>query len=387
MAIADDILDRFIRHATFIERLKTQQVREIVALFNDEVIPLLIKRIRRVGTSAKAVKRLKTERTRYRKIIKRGNKIIKRRLKSNLREVALMEGEFSATAMSKEMPFQFNFVVPAAPILEQIVTKTKIRGKLLNDFFNELGTKLESQVSSRINVGLVEGQSIDDITRAIRGTAKTGFRNGILEGTRREVAAVVRTAVNHTVTQAREETYKANDDVIKEVRYVATLDSKTTVICAGLDGEVFPIGEGPRPPQHFQCRSTTTAVVKSFKELGFDNLKELPPKTRAAAPIGQREIKELRRAGATKAEIRTMQRSLNGQVPATETYGTWLKRQPGDTQNKVLGPTRAKLFREGKVKINRFTNDNNRPLNLNEIRELEGLTERDIKVVRTRSKK
>jgi SPP1 gp7 family putative phage head morphogenesis protein len=46
----------------------------------------------------------------------------------------------------------------------------------------------------------------------------------------------------------------------KKYRYVATLDSRTSSICAALDGREFEYGKGPMPPQHFNCRSTTVPI-------------------------------------------------------------------------------------------------------------------------------
>jgi hypothetical protein len=112
-----------------------------------------------------------------------------------------------------------------------------------------------------------------------------------------------------------------------------------------LDGTTYPVDQGPRPPAHHQCRSTTVPVVKSWKELGID-LKEAPPGTRA---------------------------SMNGQVPSKLTYPQWLKRQPAAIQREALGPTRAALFRSGRLTIDRFVDQRGRPLSLKQIRQREQL--------------
>jgi hypothetical protein len=116
-------------------------------------------------------------------------------------------------------------------------------------------------------------------------------------------------------------------------------------ICVGLDGQTFPVGEGERPPAHPQCRSTTTPILKSWKELGID-LKEAPEGTRA---------------------------SMNGQVPAKITYRDWIQNQPRAIQDQVLGRGKAQLMRSGQVPIDRFFDAKNRPLTLGQIRKLEGL--------------
>merc|ERR1712072_142690 len=92
------------------------------------------------------------------------------------------------------------------------------------------------------------------------------------------------------------------------------------------------------------CRCTVVPFIKSEKELG------LPP---------------------TK-QMRTTRASMNGQVPASQTYGEWLIEQPIDVQEKVLGVTKAKLFRDGKLKIGQFTNRKGKTLTLDQLREIEG---------------
>ena len=75
--------------------------------------------------------------------------------------------------------------------------------------------------------------------------------------------------------------YKANQEVTEEYRYVSTLDSRTSAVCRNLDGQVFKYNEGPTPPQHFGCRSTTVAVI-NYKKWGFSP----PPAGKRASADG-----------------------------------------------------------------------------------------------------
>jgi hypothetical protein len=80
-----------------------------------------------------------------------------------------------------------------------------------------------------------------------------------------------------------------------------------------------------------------TPILKSAKEVG---LKRIPETTRA---------------------------SMNGQVPGNITYQEWLKKQPISLQEDVLGKTKAKLFREGGLKLEKFSSANLKPLTLAEL--------------------
>jgi len=154
---------------------------------------------------------------------------------------------------------------------------------------------------------------------------------------------MVRTAINHTVTAAREIYYEQNDDIVKGVQWVSTLDGRTSAICRARDGEVYPQGKGPRPPAHIGCRSATVPVIKSLRELGLD-VDDVPESTRA---------------------------SMNGQVSGSETYQTWLKKQPAAFQDDVLGKTKGQLFRKGGVTLDRFVDRNGVELNLDDLQKTE----------------
>jgi SPP1 gp7 family putative phage head morphogenesis protein len=126
-----------------------------------------------------------------------------------------------------------------------------------------------------------------------------------------QVIALVRTSINQVANTASQQVYEANQDITKKYRYVATLDTRTSAICAALDGREFEYGKGPMPPQHFNCRSTTVPVIDPDI---------LPPSTTA-----------------TRA-------SKDGQVPINQSYGEWLAKQPRSVQAEALGPGKVGYF-------------------------------------------
>jgi uncharacterized protein with gpF-like domain len=128
---------------------------------------------------------------------------------------------------------------------------------------------------------------------------------------------------------------------VSQWQFLATLDGRTTVTCASLSGKTFKVGEGPQPPRHINCRSTSTPVVKSIWE---------------ALGLSEDEI-----------EVGT-QASMDGQISADINYSDWLRSKPAAFQDEVLGASRGKLFRDGKVSIDRFTNDKGKVYSLEELR-------------------
>lgn len=71
---------------------------------------------------------------------------------------------------------------------------------------------------------------------------------------------LIRTEMNHISNKA---TIAAYNDVgiVKKYQYLATLDNRTSDICAGLDGKIFNLSDAMEgvnlPPMHPYCRSTT----------------------------------------------------------------------------------------------------------------------------------
>ena len=72
--------------------------------------------------------------------------------------------------------------------------------------------------------------------------------------------------------------------------------------------------------------------------------------------------------GGFQAYRRQYFRDRVGGVPKSTTYSDWLKRRSVEFQDEVLGPTRAKLFRAGGLKIDKFTTEGGRTLTLDELR-------------------
>ncbi len=67
--------------------------------------------------------------------------------------------------------------------------------------------------------------------------------------------------------------------VVAAYQYSAILDSVTSEICAGLDGKIFPAGEQPIPPMHFNCRSLLIPITKyeewtADKKVGSKNIND-----------------------------------------------------------------------------------------------------------------
>lgn len=349
--VNEQLQDRMIRHLVYLTRLSNEEARKIIAAIESELIPDImaqitgsIERLRserilagQGGTiSPLQVQRLNALASNLSSLVETFNSKVRTALAERLLELAQREIQFESGILKNALPIDFDFTNPSPQQLRTIINAQPFDGRDMDQWFKSLGRQTRENIMRQIRAGMVEGESIDQIARRIRGRQAQNFTDGVLQTTRRNAAAIARSAVIHTSNQARQEFHRQNSDLIKAEQWVATLDVRTCTECMGLDGRSFDIGDGRRPPAHVGCRCIMVPVTKSWRELGID-LDEAPEGTRA---------------------------SMNGQVPEKMTFGEWLRRQPAAIQDEALGPTRGKLFRKGELKISAFTNRQGDTINL-----------------------
>jgi len=354
MAANQAILDATIRHAVFLEQLKSGEVAKF-GPFLKEIDRSIRERLTRTDLTDYTVARLERLLSEVDSLLLGIFNRYSDKLNLDLIDIANYEAEFEATSLTRAAPVgvSFDAAVPGAAAIRTAILGNPLSvrgadgGKLLKTFIDGFTTTERQRLTGAIRQGFFEGQTNFQIIKNIRGTKALQYNDGILATTNRNAGAVVRTAVQHVATQARMETLKENSDVVQAVEWVSTLDSKTTSQCRSLDKQRFELTEGPRPPIHINCRSTMVAVTR---------FSALFAKDATRASIGD--------GGAQ-------------QVRADLSYYDWLKQQPAAFQDRAIGPVRAKLFREGGLSIERFSelqlDRNFKPLTLDEMKALEPL--------------
>ena len=184
---------------------------------------------------------------------------------------------------------------------------------------------------------LAQGASMDRIA------AEIGRSQGIVETYKGRLVAIARTETQRVANTVALRTYGENTDVLSGVQWLATLDSRTCLVCAPLHNKVWRYdasGKLPadfRPaPLHPRCRCFASPLTKGWAELGF----AIPPQ----------------------------QRPLWSDEPAEDTsFDAWLRRAGEETQTEILGAERRRLWASGEVGLEGFS-DGRRVLNLGELR-------------------
>jgi len=298
---------------------------------------------------------------------------------TELLALAHREPEFTAGALRTVVPVQLpDLVTLTKAQAKELVGRLPIQGKTLSEWQRDVRANDLARIRSQITIGIVQDEAAPTIARRVVGSARTHGADGTTETTRRHVEGILATVIIAISSQTRSQFFEDNSPLFTEELYVATLDSRTTPICRSLDGKHFPVGEGPHPPLHWHCRSLRVAVInglplgerpmRTFTERQL--LREyaeragfVAPTTRAGLPYGSK--------GAFDRFARKRMRELTGRVPGRTSYKEFFSRQSAMFQDDVLGPTRGKLYRQGKLTLDKFVDARGNEIPLRDLVRLE----------------
>lgn len=347
--MASDPTGSFVRNLVTIRRLSNglaADVRQEVRALVDDLVATLVR------GDPTAVARQAYRRARVEAVLKKFREVaadrypeMRQRLEAALTRIGKQQAEWAAGTLDRS-------VGPVGAIdvrlqglgldrFRTIVRTEPFHGQLMREWFGRHEARTLALVSQQVRLGMVQNEPIGDIVRRIRGRSAGGgrFSGGVLATSTRDAEAIARTAVNYVSNRGHLEAYEANADVLQGVQFTATLDSRTTPICASYDGQVWAVDDPAKqvPPLHVNCRSALVPVV-DWKGLGVP---EPPEAARASA---------------------------SGQVKASTTYEDWFSRQSKAEQDRIIGPARADLFRRGEINFRDMIGRDNRILRLDELK-------------------
>ena len=344
------IPESFYRQSIDLNRYSNRISREIVTNYNDVILDLTYKlaTIDEVNNPA-TVARIRSMLAQFKESLENWSVEGTAYMTDQLQSLAVFQTEFVANELQKVLPrgaVNVNTVQVSEDFARSLIYTDPTRinvftlrtlesqvqrtfsltaakgsvitlpsGEVVEKAFRGIASTQADFISRQIRVGVTECESMAKIAKRLRGKLQFGSnqemtaRAQALAGgsgmklANNQVRTIVRTSVNQVQTMANQAVYSANQDVTKKYEYVATLDARTSAICGSLDGKTFKYGEGPMPPQHFNCRSTTVPIIDD------EDLRKKFPDTRP---------------------------SEKGRVPQNESYPNWLKKNP-DMQTEALG--------------------------------------------------
>lgn len=255
-----------------------------------------------------------------------------------------------------------DLVVGAGPTRAQVlaIAELPVSGATLGESLAAQWTAMTQAAKAQIRLGLLYGENPEKIARrlyAARATTAPALQRldtpdaatagGVARRARRDVRTLVRTATTAVHAEAAHQTYAAaGADVVDRWRYSAVLDARTSEICRGLSGTVWRMDDpkAPRPPSHPNCRSALVPLLST-------------------------------------AMSRTLGLPEDGVQPRHQfsDYSSWLKTRPVSEQDRILGKTKAHLWREGRITLRDLVAQDGRTLTLTQLAERMGVPLRDLR--------
>jgi SPP1 gp7 family putative phage head morphogenesis protein len=298
-------------------------------------------------------------------------------MEDELKAFSLLEADWEVGALKGSIPVEVDMASVPAETLHATVTKP-IAGIPLKGWMENINSKEIIAIQAAVTQSVIQGETIDSLVRRIRGTKANNFADGILSVSTRNAQALARTSVNHVSNAARESVWNANSDIVRCLRWTATLDGRTSPICRSRDGHMAPVGgktlypsdpelipAGARPPAHFNCRSLLVAVIDGVELVGD---RPFVRDTRVRRDREKAFRAEAKERGVSVQQVRQEWADANvGRVPAATSYSEWLKTQPASFQDEILGHGKAEMFRAG-VPLERFIDKSGRSLSLVELK-------------------
>lgn len=366
----DQILDALVRHQVYLQRIAIALGAEFNKSTDKTVDELAGFVQRQEGLNAKArmtagfEKEVNKTLRGIERIRKPGFKAGEESMREGIGKLVVGEKTFVESAIKNFIGDEIRLKDIPDGKINNILALGKWDGKNMEEWFESLRKGEMIRVEKTIRSGLVAGQTLDEISKSIVGTRANGYTDGVINTTRRGAEFMARTVQNGVTNAARNELYERNSDIISSLRFTATLDGRTTIQCASLDGKEYKIGEAPQPPLHENCRSIIVPVIDGFGVIGdrpaiggtnfqTEAYNEYISKRLAAgdseteardrwAELSNRAKNSMRREQMAKWD-----KEVVGTVPAKTTYDEWLRTQPPSFQDDVLGKTYGEIFRSG----------------------------------------
>ena len=266
MPVLEESEDIAVRHQVMLERLKAgehETAKDEGSAIEEAAIALLISlRVRSAGDLKK--KEMADLARRVRGAASAQLDSYFESLRGRISDLAEYEAGFEARAIGRVVGRGVTVANPSNALSYVLNLPMGHSGESVDKFLRTWKQSELDKLEGLIRQAWANGDSIDDLVRAIQGDGGLRFSDGWTNQFNRRNEARIDTLLQHVSGAAKESTWLANAELIDAYKWVSVLDSRTTDICRSLSGRVFPVGKGPLPPQHYRCRST---VVPSIIEL------------------------------------------------------------------------------------------------------------------------
>ncbi|ENO8558569.1 hypothetical protein ACVTT8_004401, partial [Yersinia enterocolitica] len=281
--INERLRDEAIAHSLFQSRYATGVARKMVQVLNEsdaELSARLIVALDEVNPNSVTVKRLEGLLVSVRQVNKQAVDAMYSSLTDELLDFAKHEAGYQLSLFDSLLPGPVLNRFPLAAITQEQVYAAAMaqpfQGRLLRDWAENIEADRMTRIINTVKNGYLAGDTVEQMARKVRGTRARNYQDGTIEAGRKNVTAVVKTAVTHMAAVARDKFAENNSNIIDAKQWLSTLDNKTSHDCIIRDrlkytlegkpiGHKVPYLQGPGRI-HFCCRSMETLITKSWRE-------------------------------------------------------------------------------------------------------------------------
>lgn len=290
-------------------------------------------------------------------------------IKSEWDKSAIGLADHETSFMSKTMSQAFDSLPKVNVSAEAVLVAVKrepIVGQFVDDMLSSISKSQRERIYATMRQGFQSGKTNAQVIRDIIGTQALNHKDGLTNLTRQSIERVVRTLRNHLSNIAYEETYKKLG--VKYVVRVATLEGRTCLACASLDGAVYKLDD-KKPPAtlHPNCRCQYSPSFDGDIVGNRPFVRALKVRKRDGS-YRFRGIDDMTKKQREDAGLKV------GQVQAKTTYAKWFKNQDAAFQKQWLGKTRYELYKKGELSIDRFADPLGKQYTLEELRKRDAET-------------
>jgi hypothetical protein len=214
------------------------------------------------------------------------------------------------------------------------VRDTLIAGAPMQEWWGTQSADIRQRFANTIRAGVLAGDTDAMLVAKVRGTRELGFKDGLIEVSRRKAQILVRGAMSSVTAQARKAQMEANPKVFSGIQQVSVFDGRTSDTCIAYAGKVWslpdyqPIGHSlpynGGVPRHANCRSVEIAVINP---------------------------------------------DIGGEPSPDLTFESYLANKSKADVEQLLGKGKAELYLNGDISLTELVSQNGRPMTLEALRD------------------
>lgn len=327
----------------FSDGLSQQAIESLWQLENDLVALLQNIAPTEILTDAIKQARLYELETRANALIDRVFDLLNQTISNNLSDIANITTDFLVNTLSTDEH--------EATKVTTDINNIYIIGATFGEWINRQKQQYKQNLIDNIRLGVVQNKATHELVKTIRGVSTgrrhsikstdpvffnttdliTEYKNGIFDGQHRKLNTLVQTSVQAVTNDVLLATYKQNQELVRGVHALVTLDNRTSILCKERSGFEWSVITGKplnsitnidfpgNPPWHWHCRTILVPIL----------------------------------AGKHVTPILT--------------YEDWLNTQTTKTQLDILGNARYKLWQDKKLNVNELTNKTGRTLTIQQL--------------------